>query len=236
MRTLVFLSAVMLISTSCKNEQENAQRMFDQGRYKDLIAQYPDQPITQFAKEKLQQAATADSIEHVLQAREVAEAAEAEASRRASYVQAFNESKVYTESLANRLESRNERIAAMPFPDLFQRSSTKSFQSEAETYHYKMQHELDTRLATWVTLKHPHFSQSHMQMEDVIDRLSNVETLVYLTYAAINPVAVQNFGFDQLMAQSARSVVVTRRELANLRSAMANADRFLQNEISSSSN
>lgn len=210
--------------------------MFDQGRYKDLIAQYPDQPITQFAKEKLQQAATADSLELVRQAREVAEAAEAEAGRKAGYLKAFNESKAFAQSLANRLEMRNERIAAMPFPDLLQRTLTRSFQSEAETYHDKIQHELDARLATWVTLKHPHFSQSHIQMEDVIDRLSNVETLVYLTYAAINPVAVQNFGFDQLMAQSAQGVVVTRRELANLRDAMANADRFLQSEISSSSN
>ncbi len=236
MTRILMAVLVAILVIGCASKEQKAQKLFDQGWYEEVIAQYPDLPIARSAKEKLQQAATADSIEHVRQAREVAEAPEAEASRRASYVQAFNESKAYTESLANRLESRNERIAAMPFPDLFQRSLTRSFQSEAESEHDRVQRELDTRLATWESLKQPYFSQSHWQMKDVIDRLANVETLVYLTYAAINPVAIQNFGFDQLMAQSARSVVVTRRELANLRDAMANADRSLQNEISSSSN
>lgn len=235
-RTMVIILLAVLLGTGCEAKQQKAQNLFDQGRYEEVIAQYPDQPITRFAKEKLQQAATADSLERARQARTAAEAAAAEAGRRAIYLQAFNESKAYAQALANRLELRNERIAAMPFPDLLQRTFTRSFQSEAVTYHDKMQHELDAKSAWWVTLKQPHYLQSHTQMKDVIDRLSNVETLVYLTYAAINPVAVQYFGFDQLMTQSARSVVVNRRELANLRDAMANADRILQNELSSSSN
>jgi hypothetical protein len=232
---IVALLTILVIG--CTSKEEKAKQLYSQGMYEEVIQNYPNLPMAKVAQEKLQERETADSLSRVgraladslirvQRAREAADAAATEAHRRASYIQAFNENKAYVYSFVKRLEIRNERIAATPFPDLHQRALTRDFQNEAEKYHDKMQQELDTRLVQWKTLTNSDFSLSHAKMKDVIDQLSIDETMVYMTYAGINPVALQNFGFDQLMVQSAQGVVATRRELTNLHAAMAEAEQL----------
>ncbi len=55
-RTVVIIAAlafVGLLLMGCASPEQRAQKLFDQGKYEEVLAKYPDQPIAKQAKDKV---------------------------------------------------------------------------------------------------------------------------------------------------------------------------------------
>jgi len=227
MNKIVSMLAMLMLLTGCMTDTWKAQKMFEKGRYSDVIKFYPDLPIAEKARVKLREAFVADSL--------AIEAAMAERERiralREQYEREFPKQLTYLRTVTKRLYDRNERIAVLSFQELYLHSLTMTFHTLAVEESRKVEQGLDSSKAIWQKVSFPTpYSRSHEQILQAYERLNVIESMVCLTYQTFNPTALQNRGFDNLVSFSATGITNTKRELLSFQSELDRVELLFNDE------
>jgi hypothetical protein len=204
----LFILLVLGILFGCENRLEKAQKLYDEGKYEEVVNQYSDIFfVAEQARRKLEEQRVTDSLA-TMKARN--------APLMRSFEVDFQQYLTFLRSVIDQLSGRNERIASIPLTELYQNSFTEAFHNEAENYSVRKRHELDSLRLKLKGLSPPWYRGSKDKMLGVIDRLAVVEAGIYITYGYFNPTALQNFGFDYLAANAMSGMASNRRELSGV--------------------
>jgi len=240
-RISVMLSIAMLIS-ACVSDANKAQRLFDQGKYSDVVTKYPGLPIAEQAKSKLHEAFIADSLKKAKQARQLAldigratEALSNQIKMENEYEAEFPRFVSFLRATLNELEVQNGNIASATVLELYQYSIDNSFRDNAEYNSNELKRVIESYKERCKVLNAPAHLGSHGQILDAIDHLSVIASMVLLTFAEFNPVALKNFGIDYLVQDAVKGIYATSVEINSLRIKLIHAEETFQRESAASS-